>query len=148
MKLDHPHGGAGDPGELEHRDPGGERVADEGRPQVVDPRRGLDARSLDRRSPLAAAEVVEVQQSAGRSREEARGIEPRRERVESFERLEPVELALEVGVAGALAGLLRAGPCLRFESSMEPRTGPCHAPRLALPPPGGDFWRGSLCLDQ
>ena len=39
VALDHPHGRAHDPRELEHADAGGERVRGERRAQVVDPRR-------------------------------------------------------------------------------------------------------------
>jgi hypothetical protein len=76
--LDHPDACTHDPRQLEHRDTGRQRVARERRAQVVDPRRGPYAGRLDRRRPLAAPEVVQVQQATARRGEESRRVESRR----------------------------------------------------------------------
>jgi hypothetical protein len=86
MALDHPDARPHETGELEHGHTSGECVRGEGRAEVVDPRRSLDARRLNRGRPLAPPEVVEIEEPATRRREQDRRINPRRERLVCRER--------------------------------------------------------------
>jgi hypothetical protein len=72
VALDHANACAHHAGELEHGDTGGERVRRERRAQVVDPDGCRDAGALDGGRPFAPPEVVEVEELAGRRREQQR----------------------------------------------------------------------------
>jgi hypothetical protein len=62
--------------------PAGERVGGERRAQVVNPSRPANPGGLDRRRPLAAAEVTQVEQPARGRREQEPGVQARRQSVE------------------------------------------------------------------
>lgn len=74
-------------GEVEGRDAGAQREGREGVPQVVDPPERLDPDRELRRPPVAVAEVVQIEVTAGRRREDKRRASRRGQLVECGERV-------------------------------------------------------------
>jgi hypothetical protein len=66
VALDHRNRRAHDAGELKDGHTGGEGVRGKRGAKVIDARRRVDARCLDRRPPRSLAEVVEVERVSGR----------------------------------------------------------------------------------